>query len=204
MAFGSFKTLQEVLKLYQVKLVIDRFIQPVTVPVNEAFASDLTFTLQNISVGVSEASIGEFMVAPVLKETWKPYCDTLLMWSHAPFGSEEPLMETPDYFFSRRSPLGLVPDQAYLIVVEAKKDDFDAGWAQCLAAMLAAQKMNDQPAMTIFGCVSTGQLWKFAKLEGQVLTQELQGFVISNLPELCGALHYLFRQAKEQLLALAA
>ena len=204
MPFGSFKTLQEVLKVYQVRLVIERFIQPLPLPVNEAFASDLTFTLQNIPVRVSEASIGEFMVAPVLKEVWKPYSDALLMWSHAPFGTEEPLMGTPDYFFSRRSPLGLVPDQPYLIVVEAKKDDFDAGWAQCLAAMLAAQKMNAQPAMTIFGCVSNGTVWSFGKLDAQVLTQEFQQFVITNLPELFAALHYLFARAKEQLLAPAA
>jgi hypothetical protein len=68
MAFGAFKTLQEVIKTYQVRLVIERFIQPLPLAVNEAFASDLTFTLQHFNVRVSEASIGEFIIAPILKE----------------------------------------------------------------------------------------------------------------------------------------
>jgi hypothetical protein len=160
--------------------------------------------MQNVDVGISEASICEFLIAPVLKEVWRAYSDSLLMWSHAPLGIEEPLLGTPDYYFSRRSPLGLVPDQPYVLVVEAKKDDFDAGWAQCLAAMLASQKMNDRPNRTIYGCVSNGKLWTLGKLEGQTFTRELQEYVVTDLPELFGALHYLFAQAKQQALAPAA
>ena len=38
------------------------------------------------------------------------------------------------FFFAKRSPLGPVRDRPYVLFVEAKKDDFDAGWGQCLAA----------------------------------------------------------------------
>lgn len=113
-------------------------------------------------------------------------------------------MGTPDYFFFRRSPLGLVPDRPYVLVVEAKKDDFDAGWAQCLAAMIAAQRLNETPGRTIFGCVSNGNLWSLGKLEGRAFLQEYQQYLITNLPDLFGALHYLFDQAKQQALASAA
>jgi hypothetical protein len=139
------------------------------------------------------------MIAPILKEVWKSYSDTLLMWSHAPFGSAEPLIGTPDYFFSRRSLLGLVPEQPYLIVVEAKKDDFDAGWAQCLAALLAAQRINDGPTRTIFGCATNGKVWNFGQLEGQVLTKELQEFVLAGA--ICCAAS---SRGPKQLLAPAA
>lgn len=68
-----------------------------------------------------------------------------MIWSHVGFGSDETLTGFPDYFFAKRSPLGPMRDQPYVLFVEDKKGDFDAGWAQCLAAMIAAQKLNDRP-----------------------------------------------------------
>jgi hypothetical protein len=204
MPFGAYKTLPDLARAYQVALVMGRFVVSRPHPVNEAFAGDLDFVLQNLAVRISEASIRELMIAPVLKEVWKAYSDTFLMWVNVPFGTEEPLLGTPDYYFSRKSPLGLVPDQPYLILVEAKKDDFEGGWAQCLAAMLAAQKMNKQREQPVFGCVSNGSTWTFGKLDGSVFTQELEQFSISRLPELFGALHFIFARAKEAVQAPAA
>jgi hypothetical protein len=110
-------------------------------------------------------------------------------------------MGVPDYLICRRSPLGLVQDQPYLLVVEAKKDDFEYGWGQFLAAMLAAQRMNDAPSRIVHGCVSNGFLWEFGKLEGAVFTQETRGYTISDLPNLFAALNYIFEQTKQQALA---
>ncbi len=203
MAFSNF-SLQELARTYEVSVGIAPFIHASPYSVNEYFANDLAFVRQNMDVRVSEAAICEFMIAPVLKEIWKAYSDTFLMWSHVSFGREQPLIGMPDYYFSWRSPLGLVPDQPYLIVAEAKKDDFEAGWGQCLAAMLAAQKMNGQTTWTVYGCVSNGSLWNFGKLKGRVFTQETQQFVITDLPQLFGALDYIFARAKEQVQAPAA
>ncbi len=133
-----------------------------------------------------------------------PYSDVLTFWSHIPLGTQEPLIGFADYVFCRRSALGLVLDQPYVIVVEAKKDDFEGGWAQCLAAMLAAQRMNDDPARTIFGIVSNGNSWQFGKLDQAVFTQELRDFVISDPAELLAALNAVFDQVREQLTAGAA
>src|SRR5207249_11764991 len=162
MAFGSFKTLQEVAKAYQIAVKVEPFLKPLPVPVDNRLREELTFSLENLAVRVSEAAIAEFLIAPILREVWKPYRDALSLWSHAPLGTEDPLSGTPDYVLFKRSPLGhLVQDQPYLLVVEAKKDDFDAGWGQCLAAMLAAQRMNEHPDRDVFGCVSNGDLWQF-------------------------------------------
>jgi hypothetical protein len=204
MAFGNFKSLQEVATAYQISVAVDHFIEPIPSPVDERFQSELTFALKNVNVRASEAAICEFMIAPVLREVWKPYSDALLLWSHVPLGTTEPLLGVPDYYFSRRSALGLVQDQPYVLVVEAKKDDFDAGWGQCVAAMLAAQQMNDHPARVIHGCVSNGSLWQFGKLEGHTFTRELEEYVLSNLPALFAAWGYVFSRAREQALAPAA
>ncbi len=201
MAFGTFKSIQEVAQAYRLSVHVASFLVPAPVPVDPRFQEELTFALQNVDVRASEAAICEFLIAPVLRAAWRPYSDSLLLWSHVTLGKEEPLLGVPDYFFSRRSALGIVRDRPYVLVVEAKKDDFDAGWGQCLAAMLAAQQMNDRPASPILGCVSNGSLWQFGKLEGQAFTRELLELVLSDLAGLFAAWNYVFAQARDQALA---
>ena len=202
MPFGTFKTLEEVSRAYQITLRVEEFIQPLMRPVDEHLQKRLQLFLKNAPLSVSEEAVCEFLIAPILQEMWLSYLDSLMLWSHASFGEEPPLMGYPDYFFSKRSPLGPVRDQPYVLFMEAKRDDFDAAWAQCLSAMLAAQRMNKHPDQSIYGGVSNGRTWAFAKLGLQVFTQDPREFTVSHLPELFAVLHYLFEQSKQ--LALAA
>jgi hypothetical protein len=204
MPFGDFKTVQDVAVAYQISLRKEPFIEPIPFAVDEAFQEEMEFFLTNVETSMSEWAVCEFMIAPVLKKIWKAYSDLMTMWSHVSLGVQEPLVGVPDYFFCRRSPLGVVRDRPYIVVVEAKKDDFVAGWGQCLAAMLAAQQMNGQAPVTIYGCVSNGGTWQFGKLDGTTFTQEFRHFTITDLPALFAALNYLFKQAHQQVLAFAA
>jgi hypothetical protein len=204
MAFGNFKDVQEVARLYQVSIQTGTFVKPIPMPVSKYLSEELEFSRAHFPVRASEASICEFLILPVLREVSKGYLDSLLMWSHAPLGMKEPLIGTPDYYFARRSPLGFVSDKPYVLVVEAKKDDFDAGWAQCLAAMLAAQEMNGAPQGTLYGSVSNGTTWEFGKLEGKGFLAELRQFYLADLPGLFAAWNHVLAQAKEQALAPAA
>jgi hypothetical protein len=169
--------------------------------VNEQFQKRLEFYRENAPVSASEEAISEFLIAPILQEIWISFSDSLMIWSHVNLGKEPPLKGFPDYFFSRRSPLGRVLDQPYVLFIEAKLDAFDLAWAQCLAAMLAAQQMNACPDQIIHGGVSNGELWYFGKLSGKVLTQDPRAFTVTHLPELFAALRYIFEQAKQQALA---
>jgi len=197
MAFGSFKSLGEVALTYQITLRPEPFIQPVPMTVDDAFRRRLEFDRLNAPVDVSEQAISEFLIAPILQEMWRAYSDTLMIWSHVQFGQALPLKGYPDYFFTKRSPLGRVLDQPYVLFVEAKSDDFDAAWAQCLAAMLAAQHMNKRPDEVIFGSVSGGEFWLFGKLEGKTLFQDPRSFTVTHLDELFAALNHVFQQAKQ-------
>ena len=78
----------------------------------------------------------------------------------------------PEYILARRSPLGkVVFDKPYFLLVEAKQDDFEGGWAQCLSEMVAAQRINDNPELVVYGITSNGTLWQFGKLEGTAFTK---------------------------------
>jgi hypothetical protein len=198
MAFGGFGNLGEVALTYQIRLHPEPFLQPVPMKVDDSFRRRLEFDKVNAPVNVSEQAISEFLIAPVLQEIWRVYSDALMIWSHVQFGQASPLKGFPDYFFSKRSPLGRVLDQPYVLFALAKGDDFDAGWAQCLAAMLAAQQQNKHPDQVIFGGVSSGELWLFGKLEGKTLFQDPRSFTLTHIDELFATLNYLFRQAKQQ------
>ncbi len=205
MAFDNFKSLGEVGLAFNVSVKIESFVQPIPFPVDENFRNELTFDLRHMNVRMSEASICESLIAPVVKKVWRAYADSLLLWSHIPFGTEEPLLGTPDYCFSGRSVLGLVNDQPpYVLLVEAKKDDFDGGWGQCLAAMLAAQRLNMPANPVVHGGVSNGYQWEFGRLSGQEFTRDMRSFSLFDLAGLFAAWNCVFAQAKAQALAAAA
>ena len=60
-----------------------------------------------------------------------------------------------------------------MVAVKAKKDDFEAGATQCIAEMIAARLLNERentPVAKVYGCVTTGNAWKFLVLrENQAL-----------------------------------
>lgn len=83
------------------------------------------------------------------------------------FNFDNRLNGFPEYILARRSPLGkVVFDKPYLLLMEAKQDNFEAVWAQCLAEMIAAQRLNQEPPITVFSIASNGISWQFGKLEG--------------------------------------
>jgi len=79
-------------------------------------------------------------------------------------------------------------------VIEAKKDDFEQGTAQCLVEMHACQWVNRQMGrdIDIYGIVTNGEGWKFycLPLNGQVSESLLHG--IGEMSILLGLLKKFF------------
>ena len=100
----------------------------------------------------------------------------------------------------KRSPLGkVVFDKPYLLIVEAKQDNFDWGWGQCLAEMVAAQRLNGEAAIAIFGIVSNGINWEFGKLEGKRFAHHPAPYSIFELKNLFAIVNYFFQQSEIQM-----
>lgn len=200
MAYGTYKSIEEVAKKYQITVAVDTFVELLPLAVTEYFQQELTYVLKHLDVKMSEAAISEFLIAPILKEVWKSYDEVLLFWSHVALKVGEEFEGFPDYLFTKRTPLGLVRDKPYLMVVEAKKDDFEGGWGQCLAGMLAAQTLNGAPQIILQGMVSNGEVWQFGRLQGRDFVRDPRPFTIQDLPVLFAALHAVFEAAKRQAL----
>lgn len=101
---------------------------------------------------------------------------------------------TPDYIIATRSELGLtVLGTPLVMLVEAKKNDFEQGWGQCLAELVAAQKINDDTTFPVHGIVTDGKSWEFGRLVGDNFTLNRINFSIDDLPVLFGAVNSVFK-----------
>ncbi|MDZ8108642.1 MAG: hypothetical protein RM338_23875 [Nostoc sp. DedQUE12a] len=205
MAFSSYKTIGEVLKAFQTTYTESNLIKEAEFNIPDYFREDLEIVMREGVVDNSEFAICENLIYPVLKEVWKKYSSKFTLWSHQSLNYDEKLSVFPEYILAQRSALGkVVFDKPYFILVEAKQDNFDAGWAQCLAEMIAAQRLNDELTITIFGIVCNGDRWQFAKLNAQVFTRNITFYSIQELDKLFAAVNYLFQQCEFQLNNLVA
>ena len=189
MAFTSFKSLAEVLKKYKIRYQERDFEITNTTEPPPVLREDITFTLNEVAYDVSEAAICENLIYPILKAAWRRYSDILAIWSRPPLLLDNELSGIPDYVISKKSELGkIMLESPYVAVVEAKKDDFTSGWAQCSSEMYAMQQLNGDDDFSIYGIVSNGETWEVACLNKQVFTKFKQIYVIQRLDELFSVL----------------
>ena len=204
MAFSDFKTIPEVLEKFRIRYTVKDFVQIEEIPgtPSEQFLQDFEFCLQNIDVFASEAARCEAIIFPILKEIYKSYADNYALWIKKAIIYDETLNGTPDYLISTRSELGLpVVGTPLIILVEAKKNDFDQGWGQCLSELVAAQQINEDPDFPVYGIVSDGKLWEFGQLVGDAFTRNRTSVTMDNLSILFGAIDAIFKVSTEVGLA---
>lgn len=196
MSFNKYKSIADVLHDFPIIYQEKNFIQEKAIAINPDFKERLEFVLRNGIVFNSEYAICESIIYPILVEVWRNYADKLLIWSHQPLNYDENLSGIPDYIIAKISPQGkIVFSEPYLILVEAKKDNFEEGWGQCLAELVAAQKLNQNIEQALFGIVSNGKLWEFAKLEKDIFTKNIRAYLLEDLEKLMATINFLFAQS---------
>ena len=124
----------------------------------------------------------------------------LKIWKAAPL-SDEYTIGYVDYLMAERKAYLEAP---FLCIVEAKKDDFEQGLAQCLPEMKACQYNNQKlgQALDIYGIVTNGNSWEFywLSLNGQVYGTET--YSIGNISDLLGRIYSVFQLCEQHLLSV--
>ena len=200
MAFSDFKAIPEVQERFSIRHTDNDFITVAETAItpSEQFLQELAFSRQYIDVFASESARCEAIIFPVLREVYKKYAEDYALWIKKPITYDETLSGTPDYFISTRSELGmLVVGIPLIMFVEAKKNDFEQGWGQCLAELVAAQKINADPEVPVYGIVSDGTWWQFGYLVGDAFTRNRTSFSVDDLSTLFGAIDTVFKTASE-------
>ena len=196
MAFSNYQSISEVLEAYSIKYEDAAFVVPTSTAPNALFLSELRFSIENIDVYSSEGARTELIISPILRELYKNYVATLAFWVQKPLSADPLLSGVPDYIFGTKSPLGIkVLGTPLVLIVEAKKNDFEQGWGQCLAELVAAQIINKTTAKPVYGIVTDGLLWRIGKLTEKVFTQDTGKYTTDNTAQLFGAIDFTLQSS---------
>jgi hypothetical protein len=111
----------------------------------------------------------ELLIAPILVEIRRLTQQHISLFSGIEFHVDPArgLSGVCDFILSR-SPGQFFLTAPIVMVVEAKNENIKSGLIQCIGEMVAAQIFNQREGNEqeqIYGCVTTGTVWKFLKLE---------------------------------------
>ncbi|BAY65471.1 hypothetical protein NIES22_55770 [Calothrix brevissima NIES-22] len=156
----------------------------------------LTETLNyNLAIALasnSEKARSELIIAPILVDLRRQLKEQISLFSGIDFTVDDSkgLNGTCDFIITK-SPEILILTAPVITVVEAKRENINAGLGQCAAEMVAAQIFNQQSSKeikTIYGAVTTGSIWQFLKLEEQILTIDLSEYYLKDVNKILGIL----------------
>jgi hypothetical protein len=193
MAYSDFK-LSELIKTFGLTLTeaVDLFAD-----VEEVECSDnLAFNLKDsiplaVAIGTEKAR-SEMIIVPILLEMKRRLNHQISLFSGTDFNVdfEKGLNGICDFIISL-SPEQLFISAPVITLVEAKNDNIKLGLGQCVAEMIAAQLFNEREGneiKPIYGVVTTGELWKFLKLEGKLVSIDLSNYPVVNANKILGIL----------------
>ena len=196
MAYESF-TLSLVEERFDLTLIQteDGYGHLTPIPPSDWLRTTLRFQSSLVVGKTSEKARSEFLVAPVLVEVREVKGRTVALFSGIKFDVDRKvgLFGYCDFMFSRDAIVDEVKAPV-LMLAEAKREDLNAGVAQCLAEMVAAQRFNERknkPIETVYGAVTGGTRWRFLSLTGKTVSIDLREYGIAELPRLLGILVHM-------------
>ncbi len=143
----------------------------------------------------SNESAKTLLIDAFLEEALQNH-QTLKAWKE-PMLESETLNGIADYLITKRRGYLELP---FLCAVEAKKDDFEQGLAQCLVEMKACKEANLKGGkdIDIFGIVTNGTTWEFYKMTN---TEVFKGraFIADEPEDLIGILDYVFAECEKNI-----
>jgi hypothetical protein len=165
MAYGKFKSVEEVATKFDIE-VADRtaFISEKKREILDVFLSMITKNLKDDTSYINKFAVCDAIIRPILGIVAENY--NLKVWSHLSYNVDEEkgLVGEPDYLIAPKTKYGAMARPS-LCIIEAKRDDFDQGWAQALSEMVASSLLG---ASICYGIVTTGAIWQFGKLNENV------------------------------------
>jgi hypothetical protein len=149
----------------------------------------------------SEKARSEYIIAPVLAEVYRQMQETVNLFSGVEFDvdPDQDLAGVCDFLFSL-VPMSLAIEAPVISVVEAKKEDILRGIPQCLAELVAAQTFNanaHRKIDTLFGVVTTGEIWKFLRLQGTNAVVDGDEYFLIEIEKVVGIMLWMLRDAAQ-------
>ncbi len=146
----------------------------------------------------NEKSRSEFIVAPIMSEIADKNLAKISFFSgeNLDADKEQSLNGECDFIMSS-VPDSSTVDVPIFCMVECESDNLMGGTGQCVAQMIGAQLINEREGATqpyIFGCVTTGNDWKFMKLEGKIIFMDTEIRYLENVASIIGIFQNIIDQ----------
>ncbi len=193
MAYSDFK-LQEVVRKFGLTIneKVDLFADT---PERESSTILDAILKTNIALALAintEKARSEMIIAPVLIEIKNLFSEEISLFSGVDFNvePEQGLNGVCDFIISK-SPEQLFITSPIVTIVEAKNENIKVGLGQCVAEMIAAQLFNQKEGNdidVIYGIVTTGNMWKFLKLQNQIVYIDFSEYYIKDIQKILGIL----------------
>ncbi|MBE9230633.1 hypothetical protein IQ231_02725 [Cuspidothrix issatschenkoi LEGE 03284] len=170
----------------------DLFAAVEPIEISEKLTNTLEETTELALAINTEKARSEMIITPILLEVRRKANYKISLFSGTDFNVdvERGLNGYCDFVISR-SREQLTINAPVVIIVGAKNENIKGGLGQCAAVMLAAQLFNEQEGndiKTVYGAVTTGDIWKFLKLEGTDIFIDLNNYYIKELNKILGIL----------------
>jgi hypothetical protein len=195
MAYSSF-TLAQVRRQFNLNVLEGKFFEGILPLSPSGWLSELLYMSAPFAATLGTEKVrSELIVAPLLFELRELLHRQIGLFSGTDFNIdvESGLNGVCDFLLTQ-SPNQLIIEAPAIVLIEAKKGELNAGWGQCAAEMVAAQKFNlanGQEIATIYGSVTTGTQWQFLKLTGQDLTIDVTEYSLDPIERILGILKWM-------------
>lgn len=193
MAFGDF-TYPEVFAALGLRedSILDMFAGVPDVAASATLRAVYAQNIPQATMNFSEAARTTLLVAPIISELWARYGGRIGAYYGLEFNADPGagLNGYCDFLISRapQQPRIVAP---VAVIVEAKRDNLQNGYGQCIAGMVGAQRFNRREGNgieTVYGASTTGISWRFLRLSGSVVTFDLMEYTYSQTDRLLGIL----------------
>ena len=170
----------------------DIFSKVAPLPVSEYLQETLGYNVPFALASNTEKSRSEMIITPILLELTKKFANQISLFSGVEFNIEhsQGLNGNCDFLISL-SPEFLLINAPVIIVVEAKKENIKGGLGECIAQMYAARLFNEREenqVTEIYGVVTTGEIWKFLRLSGELVQIDLAEYFLNDVNKILGIL----------------
>jgi hypothetical protein len=192
MAYNAF-TLELAKNQFSLTIINERFCDSLSIAEPQLEFTIVFNDLLKLAEGArTEKAKSELLVTPILAQATKLSGGTVKLFSGEEFNvdPEKGLNGFCDFLFSRSANPYTI-DAPVFMLVEAKRGEIEFGLGQCVAEMIAAQLYNQtqgQIIPIIYGCVTSGRLWQFLKLEGDNVTIDPDNYPLMPIHKVLGIL----------------
>ena len=145
----------------------------------------------------SEKARSELIITPLLVEVYEQMQERVNLFSGVEFDVDKSrgLTGYCDFLFSISS-LHREIQAPVISVVEAKQENINSAIPQCFAELVAAQIFNAKSEWsidTLYGVITTGEVWKFLRLRGTDATIDTDDYFLNQPEKIVGIILSMLR-----------